>query len=218
MTPDQAGSSSQLPQPAGAIGESQAAQIPYQPRTGAYPYAVGSWGFHYPQFPTSTVSPSATAAGVTQGDSVVNGMASGTFPYPYTAAQYVPGQPAYVPPIKYPYGAPANPVSMPAALSPSAGTKPTSSTAAQTQEQAYNSFLWKLPYTGPRDSTAPAEPQAQSESTPSNDAPGSTQKMDEVLASTTNNDDVVPPTEVPPTDNPAPTCSTEGVTALKSHT
>ncbi|KAF8493735.1 JmjC domain, hydroxylase-domain-containing protein [Russula emetica] len=209
----QAGSSSQLPQPAGTTAESQAAQIPYQPRTGAYPYALGSWGYHYPQFPTSIVSPSATAAGVTQGDSVANAMASGTFPYPYTAAQYGAG---YVPPIKYPYGAPA--VSMPAASSPSAGTKPTSSTAAQTQEQPYNSLLWKQPYTGPRDSTAPTEPQAQSESTPSNDAPESTRKTDEVLTPTTNGDDIVPPTEASPTDNSAPTSSTEDLTAVKLHT
>ena len=196
--------------------------MPFQPRTGAYPYAVGSWGYHYPQFPTPTISPSATAAGVTQGDSVANVMTSGTFPYPYTPAQYTPGQPAYVPPIKYPYGAPANPGSTPAASSPSTGTKPTSSTA-QTQEQAYNSFLWKQPYTGPRDSTAPAEePQAQSESTPSNDASESTRKTDEALTTKKNHDDIVPPTDaptdVPPTDNPALTCSNEGVTALKLHT
>jgi hypothetical protein len=211
VTSDQAGSSSQLPQPAGTTSESQAAQIPYQPRTGAYPYAVGSWGYHYPQFPTSAVSPSVTA---TQGDSVANAMASGTFPYPYTAAQYAVGQSTYVPPIKYPYGAPANPVSAPAVLSPSAGTIPTSST----QEQPYNSFLWKQPYTGPRDSTAPAESQAQSESTSSNDAPESTRKADEVLTSSTSNDDIVPPTEVPPTDNPAPTSCTEDVMTLKLHT
>ena len=221
MTPDQAGSSSQLPQPAGTTSESQVVHNPYQPRTGAYPYALGSWGYHYPQFPTSTASPSVTAAGVTQGDSVANAvanvMASGTFPYPYTAAQYAPGQP-YVAPIKYPYGAPALPVSTPTASSPSAGAKPTSFTAAQTQEQSYNNFLWKQPYTGPRDSTTPAEPQAQSESTPSNDAPESTRKTDEVLTSTTNNDDIVPPTEVPLTDNPAPSSSAEGVTALKLHT
>jgi hypothetical protein len=216
MAPDQAGSSSQLPQPAGTTSESQVVHNPYQPRTGAYPYAFGSWGYHYPQFPTSTVPPSATAAGATQGDPV-NVMASGTFPYPYTAAQYAAGQP-YVPPIKYPYGAPALSVSTPAASSPSAGTKPTSSTAPQTQEQSYNNFLWKQPYTGPRDSTAPAEPQAQNESTPSNDRPGSTLKTDEVLTSTANNDDIVPPTEVPPNDNPAPTSSTESVTALKLHT
>jgi hypothetical protein len=210
VTPDQAGSSSQLPQPAGTPAESQAAQIPYQPRTGAYPYALGSWGYHYPQFPTSIVSPSATAAGVTQGDSVANAMASGTFPYPYTAAQYGAG---YVPPIKYPYGAPA--VSTPAASSPSAGT--TAAQTAQTQEQPYNGFLWKQPYTGPRDS-APAESQAQSESTPSNDAPESTRKTDEVLTPTTNGDDIVPPTEASPTDNPAPTSSTEDLTALELHT
>lgn len=154
---------------------------------------------------------------------MANAMASGTFPYPYTPAQYAPGQPAYVPPIKYPYGAPANPVSTPAASSSSAGTKPTPSTAAQTQEQPYNSFQWKQPYTGPRDSTAPAEPEEQSESRPSNDAPEPTRKMDEVLTSTTNNDDTVspnavPPTEVPPTDDSAPTSSTESVTALKLHT
>jgi hypothetical protein len=221
VTPDQAGSSSQSSQPAGTTAESQATQMHYQPRAGAYPYAVGAWGYHYPQVPTPTIPPSATGAGVTQGDSVANVTTSGTFPYPYTPAQYTPGQPAYVPPIKYPYGAPANPaVSTPAASSSSsAGTKPTSSTAAQTQEQAYNSFLWKQPYTGPRDSTAPAEePQAQSESTLSDDAPESTRKTDEVLTSTTNNDDIVPPTEVAPTDNPAPTSSIEGVTALKSQT
>lgn len=211
MTSDQAGSSSQLPQPAGTTSESQATQLPYQPRTGAYPYAVGSWGYHYPQFPTSAVSPSVTA---TQGDSVANAMASGTFPYPYTAAQYAVGQSTYVPPIKYPYGAPANPTSAPAELSPSAGTKPTTST----QEQPYNSFLWKQPYTGPRDSTAPAESQAPSESTSSNDAPESTRKADEVLTSSTSNDDIVPPTEVPTTDNPAPTSCTEDVTTLKLHT
>ena len=162
------------------------------------------------------MSPTATTAGATQGDSVTNVMASGTFPYPsYTAAQYAPGQPAYVPPIKYPYGAPAVPVSTPVVSSPSAGTPP-SSTAAQTQEQPYNGLLWKQPYTGPRESTAPAEPQAQSEPTPPNDAPESTRKAEEVLTSTTNND-VVSPTEVHATDNSVPT-STEGVTALKSHT
>jgi hypothetical protein len=217
VTPNQAGSSSQLPQPAGTTTDPQAAQIPYQPR-GPYPYALGSWGYHYPQFPTS-VSSSATAAEVAQGDSVANLMASGTFPYPYTPTQYAPGQPAYVPPIKYPYGAPA--VSTPAPSSPSAGIKPTSSTTAQTQEQPYNGFLWKQPYTGPRDSTAPAvaaEPQSQSESTPSNDAPESTRKTDEVLTLATTNDDIVPPTEAPLTDNPAPASFTEGVTALKLHT
>jgi hypothetical protein len=211
VTPDQAGSSTQLPQPAGTTSESQVVHNPYQPRTGAYPYALGSWGYHYPQFPTSTVSPSATAGGATQGDPVVNVMASGTFPYPYTAAQNAPGQP-YVPPIKYPYGAPALSVPTLAALSSSAGTKPTSSTAPQTQEQSYNSFLWKQPYTGPRDSTAPAEPQAQNESTRLNDGPESTRKTDEVLTSTANNDDIVLPTEVPPNDNPAPTSSTESET------
>lgn len=208
----QAGSSS-LHRPVGTTAESQAPQNPYQPRTGAYPYALGSWGYHYPQFPTPTVSPSTSAAGViTQGDLVANVMASGTFPYPYA-----PGQSAYVPPIKYPYGAPAVSVSTPAASSPSTGTKPTSPTASQTQEHPYNSFLWKQPYTGPRDSTAPAEPQAQSDSTPSNDAPESTQKTDEVLVSTTNGDYIVPPIEVPPTDNPAPTSFTSGKTALKLH-
>jgi hypothetical protein len=212
VTPDQAGSSSQSPQP--ATSESQVAHNPYQSRTGAYPYALGSWGYHYPQFPTSTLSPSAIAAGATQGDPVVNVMASGTFPYPYTAAQYAPGQP-YVPPIKYPYGAPALSVSTPAASSPSPGTKPTSSTTPQTQEQSYNSFLWKQPYTGPRDSTAPAEPQAQNESTPSNDGPEPTRKTDEV--STTNNDDIVPPNEVLPYDNSALTSATENVTALTLH-
>ena len=215
MTLDQAGSSSQLPQPAGTTAESQAAQIPYQPRTGAYPYSLGSWGYHYPQFPTSTVSPSAIAAGVTQGDPVANVTASGTFPYPYTAAQYAPGQP-YVPPIKYPYGAPAVSMSTPTAPSPSAETKPTSFTAAQAQEQLYNNFSWKQPYTGPRDSTVPAEPQAQSESTLSNDTPESTRKTDEVFTSTTNIDNIVPLTEIPSTDNPV--SSTEGVTALKLHT
>jgi hypothetical protein len=196
--PDQAGSSSQS-----TTAESHVAHNPYQPRSGAYPYALGSWGYHYPQFPTSPASPSAAAAGATQGDAVANVMASGTFPYPYTAAQYTPGQP-YVAPIKYPYGAPALSGSAPAASSPSAVTKPMSSTTAQTQEQLYNSFQWKQPYTGPRDSTAQVEPQSQSESTPSNDEPESARKADEVLTSTTNNDDIVP-TEVPPADNPTPT-------------
>lgn len=137
-------------------------------------------------------------------------MASGTFPYPYAS-----GQSAYVPPIKYPYGAPAVSVSTPAASSPPTGTKPTSPTASQIQEHPYNSFLWKQPYTGPRDPTAPVEPQAQSDSTPPNDAPESTRKTDEVLISTTNGDDIVPPTEVPP--NLTPTSSTSGETALKLH-
>jgi hypothetical protein len=206
----QAGSSSQLPQPhaisSTTTADSQTAHIPYQPRTGSYPYAVGSWGYHYPQFPNATVPPSVTAGGVTQGDSVANIMASGTFPYPYTAAQYAPGQSAYVPPIKYPYGAPALPVAM-AAVPPS----PTGATpmppATQTQERPYNGILWKRPYTGPQDPTSAAEPQVPSESTPSNDAQESTQNSDEVVASTTNGDSIVPPT-----DSPIPTSSTAGVT------
>ena len=141
-------------------------------------------------------------------------MASGTFPYSYTAAQYAPGQP-YVPPIKYPYGAPALSVSTPA---PSAGTKLTTSTAPRTQEQSYNNFLWKQPYTGPRDSIVPAEPQAQNESTPSKDGTESMRKTDGVLTSTTINHNVVPLIKVLPNDNPAPTSPTESVMALKLYT
>jgi hypothetical protein len=118
VTLDQVGTSFQLPRPcatsgatstAGTAADLQTAHVPYQPRTGAYPYAIGSWGYHFPQFPNTTVSSSVTNAGATQGDSVASIMASGTFPYAYTAAQYTPGQPAYVPPVKYPYGAPAMP-------------------------------------------------------------------------------------------------------------
>ncbi len=140
-------------------------------------------------------------------------MASGTFPYPYTATQYTPasGQPAYVPPIKYPYGAPALSVSTLAAPPPSAGTTPTSSTAQTQERPPYNVFMWKQPYTGPCDSTAPAESQEQSEPT-SNDAQESTRNTDEVVTSTMNSDDTVPP-KVPPIDNPDPTASTEGATA-----
>lgn len=208
MTLDQAGLSSQLPQPratsgatstAGTTAESQT----YQPRTGAYPYAVGAWGYHYPQFPSATASPSVTAAGATQGDSVANIMASGTFPYAYTAAQYTPGQPAYVPPIKYPYGAPALPVAMPAVSPPPTGATSTSS-AAQTQERPYT---WKRPYEGPRDLTPAVESQVQGESTPSKNADESTKIPDEVVTSVTNGN------IVPSLDKPAPTPSTAGVTA-----
>lgn len=205
---DQAGASSQLPRPhatsgatstSGTAADLQTAHVPYQPRTGAYPYAIGAWGYHYPQFPSATVSSSVTGAGATQGDSVANIMASGTFPYAYTAAQYTPGQPAYVPPVKYPYGAPA----MPAVSSPSAGATPTSSTA-QTQERPYSGIQWKRPYEGPRDSTPAVEPQSQSESTGANAADESTQIPNKVVTSS----DIVPST-----DKPAPTSSTAGVTA-----
>ena len=202
---DQVGTSSQLPRPratsgatstAGTVADLQTAHVPYQPRTGAYPYAIGSWGYHFPQFPSPTVSSSVTDAGATQGDSVASIMASGTFPYAYTAAQYTPGQPAYVPPVKYPYGAPA----MPAVSSPSTGA----SSTAQTQERQYSGILWKRPYEGPRDPTPAVERQVQSESTRANDANESTQIPDKVVTSS----DIVPST-----DKPAPTSSTAGVTA-----
>jgi hypothetical protein len=218
VTLDQAGSSSRLPQTyaasgapniAGSAAGSQTAHVPYQPRSGAYPYALSSWGYHYPQFPNATPSPSVTAAGVTQGDSVANIVASGNFPYPYTAAQYAPGQPAYVPPIKYPYGAPALTAAVPAVSPPPTGPTPTSSTAQTQEGRPYNGILWKRPYTGPgpHDPTSAVEPQVPSEPTPSNDAHESTQNPDEVMTSITNGDNVVPPT-----DNPAPTSSTAGVT------
>ena len=209
MTLDQAGFSSQLSQPratsgatstVGATAESQSA---YQPRTGAYPYAVGAWGYHYPQFPSATASPSVPAAGATQGDSVASIMTSGTFPYAYTAAQYTPGQPAYVPPIKYPYGAPALPVAMQAVSPPPTGATSTSS-AAQTQERPYT---WKRPYEGPRDPTPAVEPQVQGGSMPSKNADESTQVPDEVVTLVTNGD------IVPSPDKLAPTPSTAGVTA-----
>jgi len=211
VTLDQAGSSSLLPQTHAASGAASTAGTAagsqtthtYQPHTGGYPYALGSWGYHYPQFPT--VSPSVTASGVTQGDSAANIVASGTFPYPYTAAQFAPGQSAYVPPIKYPYGAPAIPVTVPAVSPPPTGPTPMSSTA-QTQEE--RPYKWKRPYTGPQDPTSAVEPQVHSESTPSNDAHESKQNPDEVVTSITNGDNVVPAT-----DNPAPTSSTAGVTA-----
>ncbi|KAH9986867.1 JmjC domain, hydroxylase-domain-containing protein [Russula vinacea] len=192
----QAGSSSQLSQPraTSSTAESQTAHVPYQPRTGAYPYAV---------------SPSVAAAGVTQGDSVANIMASGTFPYPYTAAQYAPGQSAYVPPIKYPYGAPALSVAMPAVSPSPTGATPMASTTQtqERQERPYNGILWKRPYTGPQDPTSVVEPQVPSEFTPSNDAQESTQSSEEVVALTTNGDSIIAPT-----DSPVPTSSTAGVT------
>ena len=205
---DQIGTSSQFPRPhatsgatgtAGTAADLQTAHVPYQPRTGAYPYALGSWGYHLPQFPSATVSSSVTDAGFAQGDSVASIMASGTFPYAYSAAQYTPGQPAYVPPVKYPYGAPA----MPAVSSPPTGATPTSSTA-QTQERQYSGILWKRPYEGPRDHTPAVERQVQSESTRANDANESTQIPDKVVTSSG---------IVPSTDKPAPTSSTAGVTA-----
>lgn len=211
MTLDQAGSSSQLSQPraTSSTAESQTAHVPYQPRTGAYPYALGTWGYHYPQFPNASVSPSVAAAGVTQGDSVANIMASGTFPYPYTAAQYAPGQSAYVPPIKYPYGAPALSVAMPAVSPSPTGATPMAPTTQtqERQERPYNGILWKRPYTGPQDPTSVVEPQVPSEFTPSNDAQESTQSSEEVVALTTNGDSIIAPT-----DSPVPTSSTAGVT------
>jgi hypothetical protein len=209
VTLDQAGSSSQLPQThATGTTNTPGSQVPYQPRTGPYPYALGSWGYHYPQFPSTTVSSSVTAAGVIQGDSVANIMASGTFPYPYTAAQYTPGQPAYAPPVKYPYGAPALTVAGPGVPPPPTGVTPMSSTAQSQEERPYNGIQWKRPYTGPHDPTSAVEAQVQSDSTPSNEAHESTQKPDEVATSITKSDNVDPPT-----DNPAPTCFTEGEAA-----
>ena len=170
---------------------------------------MGTWGYHYPQFPNASVSPSVAAAGVTQGDSVANIMASGTFPYPYTAAQYAPGQSAYVPPIKYPYGAPAISVAMPAASPSPRGTTPMTppTQTHERRERPYNGIMWKRPYTGPQDPTSVVEPEVPSDSTPSNNAQEPTQISDEVVGSATNGDNIATPT-----DSPVPTSSTAGVT------
>lgn len=209
MTLEPTGSSFKLSQPGapattGTTAETKTTHISYQPRVGAYPYAIGGWGYHYPTFPSATV-PSSVTPGTAQGDPVTNILASGTFPYPYTAVQYSTGQSAYVPPVKYPYGAPA----LPTASTPAAGTT-TNSSATQPQEQVYNDIQWKRPYTGPRDPHAAAEPQVQNESTPSADANESRQSSggaDSVEPSTNDSNN-----SAPPTDDPAPTSSTTGVT------
>ena len=171
----QLGASSSTPTSGGLTVDPKTAQTSYQPCMGAYPYPVGAWGYHhFPTFPTPT-GPSSATPGVAQGDTVTNAMASGTFPYPYTAVQFSTGQATYVPPIKYPYGAPVLPTSTPApaasASSAGATTDPSTSTT-QTPEPVYNGIQiqWKQPYTGPRDPTPAAEPQAQNESPPSADA------------------------------------------------
>ena len=209
MTLERAGSSFKLSQPGapattGATAESKAAHVSYQSRVGAYPYAIGGWGYHYPTFPSASV-PSSVTSGVTQGDTVTNILASGTFPYPYTAVQYSTGQSAYVPPMKYPYGAPALPSDVPA---PAAGTTESPS-AAESQERTYGDIQWKQPYTGPCDPPSAAEPQAQNRSAPSADANESRQNSDgvESIESSANNSN----NAVTSTDDPVP--STTGVTA-----
>jgi hypothetical protein len=136
------------------------AYIPYQPRIGAYPYAVGTWGYHYPSIPTATTSSSVPPLAA-QGDSGTKLVTSGTFAYPY---QYTPGQPEYVSPqIKYPYGAPALSVPTPSPSSPSAGV---TSTTSAVQERQYNGMQWKESYiVGSRDPNPAAETQAQESST-----------------------------------------------------
>ena len=208
MTLEPTGSSFKLSQPGapattGTTAESKTTHISYQPRMGPYPYAIGGWGYHYPTFPSGT-APSSVTPGAAQGDSVTNVLASGTYPYPYTTVQYSTGQSGYVPPIKYPYGAPVTPT----ASTPPAGTTTTSSTA-QPQEWTYNDIQWKRPYTGPRDSPS-AEPQAQNESTLSADANELRQGpcgADSVESLTNDSNH-----SAPSTDDPALTSSTTGVT------
>jgi len=211
----QSGASSSATTSGGATVDSMTAQTSYQPCMGAYPYPVGAWGYHhFPTFPTPT-GPSSSAPGVAQGDTVTNVMASGTFPYPYTAVQFSTGQATYVPPIKYPYGAPVLPTSSTPAASTSpagAATDPSTSTT-QTPEPAYNGIQWKQPYTGPRDPTPAAEVQAQNESSPSADAEAhqSTQNpitVDPVESSTTDGDKAPPRS----TDDLLFAFSTTGVT------
>jgi len=195
-------SSSNLPQPLASSGattgtaatsEPQKVHIPFPPRMGAYPYAIGAWGYHYPPFPGPGVP--SVPPGVTQGDSATNIMASGTFPYPYTAVPYAAGQ-SYVPPIKYPYGAPAVTAPTSDGSSQPAGVTPVSS-AAQAQEGPYNCAIqWKQPYKGPRGSTSAAQPQAevQNQSTPSADADDSTQNQGGVESSITDSESAAPST------------------------
>jgi hypothetical protein len=151
---------------------SPTAYIPYQSRMGAYPYAIGTWGYHhYPSIPTATASSSVPPV-VAQGDSATNLVASGTFAYPYAGVQYTPGQSAYVPPrIKYPYGAPALPAATPSSSSPSTEV---TSTSSAVRERPYNDIQWKQPYIGLPDPIPATEPQAQKESTSSTDVPEST--------------------------------------------
>jgi hypothetical protein len=208
VTLETTGSSFKLSQPGapattGTTAESKTTHIPYQPRVAAYPYAIGGWGYHYPTFPSAT-APSSVTPGATQGDSVTNILASGTFPYPYTAVQYSTGQSAYVPPVKYPYGAPA----LPTASTSDAGTT-TSPSAAQPEEWNYNDIQWKRPYTGPCAPSA-AESQVQNESAPSaegNELKQSADGADSVESSTNDVNNSAPFAE-----DPAPTSSTTGVT------
>jgi hypothetical protein len=208
----QSGASSSASTSVVAIVESKTVQSSHQPRMGAYPYPVGAWGYHhFPTFPTPTV-PSSATVGVAQGDTVTNIVASGTFPYPYTAVQFSTGQATYVPPIKYPYGAPALPTSTSSA---GATTDPSTSTS-QAQERAYNSvqWQWKQPYTGPSDPTLAAEPRAPNEPPPSADVDAHelTQNPitnDSAESSTTDADKAAPLTDALVTS----TSSTTGVTA-----
>ena len=159
----------------------------------AYPYAIGTWGYHYPTFPTAAASSSVPPVAA-QGDSVANLVTSGTFAYPYAGVQYTPGHSAYVPPpIKYPYGAPTLPGATPSSSSPPDGITSTSSTV-QAQERPYDGIQWKQPYTGPHDPTLAAEPQAQ-ESTSSTDVKESTSNPGEAAPSITDSSDATPSTE-----------------------
>jgi hypothetical protein len=204
-----AGSSFKLSQPGTpATAESTTAHVSYQPpRMGAYPYAIGGWGYHYPTFPSAT-APSSVTPGVNQADSVTNIMASGTFPYPYTAVQFSTAQSAYVPPSKYPYGAPA----LAAASTPAAGST-TNACTAQAPERTYNGIQWERPHTAPCDPAFAAEPQAQNESTPSpsvdaDELKQGSARVDSVESSTTNDSN----NAAPPTDDPVPTSSTTSMT------
>jgi hypothetical protein len=211
-----AGSSFKLSQPGasattGTTAESMTAHVSYQPRVAGYPYAVGGWGYHYPTFPTTTASSSVTP-GVTQADIITNILASGTFPYPYTAVQYSTGtgQSPHVPPLKYPYGAPAL-SSAASTAAPAAPAMVETPPTAPAQEQTYNGIQWKQPYTGPRDPPSAVEPQGQqNESSPSVDTNESMQSSGGVDSVESSTNDSNNPT--PPIDDLVPTSST-GVTA-----
>jgi hypothetical protein len=170
------------------------AYIPYQPRIGAYPYAVGAWGYHYPSIQTATASSSVPPVAA-QGDSATKLVASGTFAYPYAGVQYTPGQPEYVPPqVKYPYGAPALPVPTPSPTSPSAGVTSTSSAMQERQYDERQCYI-----VGSRDPIPAVETRAQ-ESKSSTDAWESTPNPGEVAPLMTDTDNVTPSAA-----NPVPT-------------
>jgi hypothetical protein len=158
---------------------SSKAYIPYQPRLGTFPYAIGTWGYHhYPSNPNAA-TPSSAPPVAPQGDSATNSVASGTFTYPYAGVQYTT---TYVPPqIKYPYGAPV--ATPPPPSSPTAGVTSSSSVV---QDQSYNGIQWKQPYA--------AEPQAQESTTSTTGVRESTSTPNPGgVASITDNGNAPPP-------------------------